>query len=275
MGKMKDGMKENNPLIQAYLKILPLTLGAIVVIFVIVKLLSGIFAPKELTVDVKFKDFEQGAVMKVPMRAAADEAFTEELELIQERKSGFMNVLDFLNTGEEEESAEAEDGSYTFKFEYKEKPETVYLKTAQWWYPYALEEAMTLPAVAGAQSAEFEEFGAVTVSNVEVIKISTGLFNVNVTLSAAGDAVPTDVKLEMGGYVFDEWDGSTEPVYNEETGFSDRTLVFRYNRNAEDGIDDLMKEAELEIHEFTIHREYVDFEISTGNEGFSMILPES
>ena len=63
MGKMKDEMQENNPLLQVYMKILPLTVLAVAVIFLLVKLISGRIAPVQLILNAKYHDFEKGAVL--------------------------------------------------------------------------------------------------------------------------------------------------------------------------------------------------------------------
>lgn len=271
MGKMKDEMQENNPLLQVYMKILPLTVVAAAVIYLLVKVISGLIAPEQLILEANYADFEQGAVMTVPMKAAVDEAFTEELKSAEKQKSGFFNTLDFLNFGSGEEEVAAEDGSYAFRFEYREAPETVYVKSPEWWCPVQTDGTVVLPLENGAETEKIEDYGTIKITNVEIVKISTGVFNVNVEITAAGDAVPSDVKLNMGGYEFDEWDGSTELVYDEETGFADRTLVFRYNREALEDISHLVGEATLDIREYTVHKEYEDVEITSSLEGLKII----
>ena len=58
MGKMKDEMQENNPLLQVYMTILPLTVLAVAVIFLLVKLISGMIAPDQLILNAKYHDYQ-------------------------------------------------------------------------------------------------------------------------------------------------------------------------------------------------------------------------
>lgn len=268
---MKDEMQENNPLLEVYKKVLPATVIAVVVIYFLVKVISGLIAPKELVIQASYGDFEQGAVMQVPMQAATDETFENELKYVQKQQSGFSNAFDFLNIEGEKEVVE-ENGTYTFKYEYRETPETVYVKAPEWWTPVNTEGNMMLPAEIGAESGAVEDYGTFLVSNIEVVKISTGIFNINVIITSAGEAAVSDLKLIMGGYVFEEWDGSTELVYDEETGFADRTVVFRYNREALEDISHLMEDAELMVQEYTVHKTYEDAVITSNLEGLEIVL---
>lgn len=272
MRNMKNEMQENNPLVQVYMKVLPITAATIVVIYFLVKVISGLIAPEQLVVTACYADFEQGAVMKVPMQVATDAVFENELKSAEKQRSGFSNAFDFLNFKEEEEVVSEENGSYTFKYEYREAPETIYVKSPEWWYPVDTEGTVMLSVKTGAESEMIGDYGTFKVTDVEVVKISTGVFNIDVSITAAGDAVPSDIKLVMGGYVFDEWDGSTELVYDAATGFADRTVVFRYNREALDDISHLMEEAELMVQEYTVHRVYTDAEITTDPAGLEIVL---
>ncbi|MBE5971775.1 MAG: hypothetical protein E7246_04525 [Lachnoclostridium sp.] len=272
MGKMKDEMQENNPLLQVYMKILPLTVLAVAVIFVLVKLISGMLAPDQLILNVKYHDFEKGAVLMGPVKVAKDEAFTKEIKQKTEKSSGFTKLLVIIEGGEleeEEPGIVSEDGSYFFVYEKTKVPETIYVKTPDWWQPVDTKGSLTAPLEIGSKIDLLEDLGPLVegtagfeITNIETVKISSGIFNVTVSMTADGNAVPSDVKLVMGDEVFEEWDGSSELVYNEETGFEDRTLVFRYNRSLREDISDLLETAIIQVDEITARREFKDGEFS-------------
>ena len=283
MGNMRNDRKEDNPLLQVYMKIIPAMIAAIVVIFLLVKLISGIIAPDHLILDVTYNDYEQGAVLKTPMRVAKDAAFEKEVKSMSERKSGFMDVLTLLeNTAEKPEELAAldaqeapkeeetvENGTYRFAYENTKLPDTIYVKSPEWWYPVSTQGDMTMPLEVGAKIDLLKDVGPLAdvsgeavfeITNIETVKISTGIFNISVSVTAAGKSVPSNVKLVMGNEVFEEWDGSTELVYDKETGFADRTLVFRYNRSLRE--------------EFTVHRQFHDCEIVSNIEGLEIVQVE-
>lgn len=284
MGKMKDEMQENNPLLQVYLKILPLTVGAIAVIFVLVKLISGLIAPDQLILTAKYHDFEKGAVLMEPIKVAKDEAFTKEIKQKTEKKSGFTDLLVIIEGGELEEEKPgivSEDGSYFFVYENTKIPDTIYVKTPEWWQPVLFDEEQTIPLEVGAKINLVQDSspltcadGAFEITNIETTKISTGIFNIAVTMTAAGDAVPSNVRLIMGEEVFKEWDGSSELVYNEETGFEERTLVFRYNRSLREDISDLLEEAVVAVEEYTVRRVFKEAEITANIGGVEIVEVE-
>lgn len=284
MGKMKGEMQENNPLLQVYLKILPLTVGAIAVIFVLVKLISGLIAPDQLILTAKYHDFEKGAVLMEPIKVAKDEAFTKEIKQKTEKKSGFTDLLVIIEGGELEEEKPgivSEDGSYFFVYENTKIPETIYVKSPEWWQPVLFDEEQTIPLEVGAKINLVQDSspltcadGAFEITNIETTKISTGIFNITVTMTAAGDAVPSNVKLIMGEEVFKEWDGSSELVYNKETGFEERTLVFRYNRSLREDISDLLEEAVVAVEEYTVRRVFKEAEITANIGGVEIVEVE-
>ena len=284
MGKMKDEMQENNPLLQVYLKILPLTVGAIAVIFVLVKLISGLIAPDQLILTAKYHDFEKGAVLMEPIKVAKDEAFTKEIKQKTEKKSGFTDLLVIIEGGELEEEKPgivSEDGSYFFVYENTKIPETIYVKSPEWWQPVLFDEEQTIPLEVGAKINLVQDSspltcadGAFEITNIETTKISTGIFNITVTMTAAGDAVPSNVKLIMGEEVFKEWDGSSELVYNKETGFEERTLVFRYNRSLREDISDLLEGAVVAVEEYTVRRVFKEAEITASIGGVEIVEVE-
>ncbi len=281
MGKMKDGMQENNPLLQVYLKILPLTVAVAAVIFVIVKLISGMIAPDQLILTAKYNDFEKGAVLMGPIRVAKDEAFEKEIKQKTEKSSAFTDLLIIFEGGEleeEEPGIVSEDGSYFFIYENTKVPETIYVKTPEWWMPVSFGEENQIPLQVGAKIDLPEDIGPLAegeekfeITGVETTKISTGIFNVTVTMTAAGDVVPSDVKLIMGEEVFEEWDGSSDLVYNEETGFEDRTLVFRYNRSLREDISDLLEDAIVEVQECTVRKVFKEGEYSVNLDGVKVV----
>lgn len=284
MGKMKDEMQENNPLLQVYLKILPLTVGAIAVIFVLVKLISGLIAPDQLILTAKYHDFEKGAVLREPIKVAKDEAFTKEIKQKTEKKSGFTDLLVIIEGGELEEEKPgivSEDGSYFFVYENTKIPETIYVKSPEWWQPVLFDEEQTIPLEVGAKINLVQDSsplacadGAFEIKNIETTKISTGIFNITVTMTAAGDAVPSNVRLIMGEEVFKEWDGSSELVYNKETGFEERTLVFRYNRSLREDISDLLEGAVVAVEEYTVRRVFKEAEITANIGGVEIVEVE-
>lgn len=284
MGKMKDEMQENNPLLQVYLKILPLTVGAIAVIFVLVKLISGLIAPDQLILTAKYHDFEKGAVLMEPIKVAKDEAFTKEIKQKTEKKSGFTDLLVIIEGGELEEEKPgivSEDGSYFFVYENTKIPETIYVKSPEWWQPVLFDEEQTIPLEVGAKINLVQDSspltcadGAFEITNIETTKISTGIFNIAVTMTAAGDAVPSNVRLIMGEEVFKEWDGSSELVYNKETGFEERTLVFRYNRSLREDISDLLEGAVVAVEEYTVRRVFKEAEITANIGGVEIVEVE-
>ena len=106
------------------------------------------------------------------------------------------------------------------------------------------------------------------------MKISTGIFNINVSMTAAGDVVPSKVKLIMGEEVLQEWDGSSELTYDADNGFADRTLVFRYNRSLIDDISELLETAVVEVEEYTVCREFKDVEFTTNMDGLEIVVVE-
>ncbi len=285
MGKMKDEMQENNPLLQVYMKILPVTVAAVAVIFILVKVISGLIAPDQLVLTAKYHDFEEGAVLQTPIRVAKDAEFEKEVKSLTEKKSGFMDILVFLEgtaagepVEEEDEAAEPENGTYTFTFENTKLPETIYIKNPEWWYPVNTEGNMTAPLKVGEKIDLLKDMGplacgeaAFEITGIETVKISTGIFNINVTMTAAGESVPSDVKLIMGDEVFEEWDGSSELTYDNETGFADRTLVFRYNRSLRDDISDLVDDAVVVVQEYTVRRVFTEGEITSNIEGLEIV----
>ena len=295
MSNMKKNMEENNPLLQVYKKILPATAIAGTAIFLLVKLISGILAPDQLVLTVTYKDYEDGAAAQGPVRVAMDAAFEKEVKSMSERKSGFMDVLVFLEgtADKPDELAELdaelnpveeevpENGTYTFTYEKAKLPETIYVKSPQWWHPVNVENTPAVLLESGAKTetfAELEPFGCgdslFEITSVETVKISSGIFNVNVTMTASGDAVPSKVKLVMEDEVFAEWDGSSELVYEKENGFADRTLVFRYNRSLREDISDLLENATVEVEEVTVCREFTDAEITSNIEGLEIVMVE-
>lgn len=281
MGKMRDEIQENNPLLQIYLKILPMTVTAVAVVFVLVKLISGIIAPDQLILTAKYHDFEKGAVLMGPLKVAKDEAFEKEIKQKTEKSSAFTDLLVIIEGGEleeEEPGIVSEDGSYFFIYEKTKVPETIYVKAPEWWQPISTQGDQTIPLEVGAKIDLLEESGPLfdgkaefEITGIETTKISTGIFNVTVTMTAAGDAVPSNVKLIMGEEVFEEWDGSSELVYNEETGFEDRTLVFRYNRSLREDISDLLDDAIVEVQEYTVRRVFTEGEYSANIEGVEIV----
>ncbi len=297
MGNMRNDRREDNPLLQVYMKIIPAMIAAIVVIFLLVKLISGIIAPDHLILDVTYNDYEQGAVLKTPIRVAKDAAFEKEVKSMSERKSGFMDVLTLLeNTAEKPEELAAldaqeapkeeetvENGTYRFAYENTKLPDTIYVKSPEWWYPVNTQGDMTMPLEVGAKIDLLKDVGPLAdvsgeavfeITNIETVKISTGIFNISVSVTAAGKSVPSNVKLVMGDEVFEEWDGSTELVYDKETGFADRTIVFRYNRSLREDISDLLAEAVVVVEEFTVHRQFRDCEIVSNIEGLEIVQVE-
>lgn len=287
MNNWKDKM-EGNPLAKVYLKIVPVLMAALAAIFVTVKLISGIIAPDQLVLDVVYHDYEEGAVLKSPIRVAKDAAFEKEVKSMTEKKSGFMDILVFLEgtvdkpeelaeldaAAEPEKEDKPEDGTYTFTYENAKLPKTIYIKPPVWWYPVQLEEEVSLPLQAGAKGDGVDGYGSFEIKTVDTVKISTGVFNVTVTMTSAGDAVPSNVKLLMGEDVFAEWDGSSELSYDRETGFAERTLVFRYNRGMRDDISDLMEDAKLLLPEYTVRRAYTDLEITSNINGLEFVVVE-
>ena len=287
MNNWKDKM-EGNPLAKVYLKIVPALVAALATIFVTVKLISGIIAPDQLVLDVVYHDYEEGAVLKTPIRVAKDAAFEKEVKNMTEKKSGFMDILVFLEgtvdkpdelaeldaAAEPVEEEKAEDGTYTFTYENAKLPKTIYIKSPVWWYPIQLDEEVSLPLQAGAKTDDVDGYGSFEIKTVDTVKISTGVFNVTVTMTSAGDAVPSNVKLLMGEDMFSEWDGRSELSYDKETGFAERTLVFRYNRGMRDDISDLMEDAKLLLPEYTVRRAYSDFEITSNIDGLEFVTVE-
>ena len=291
MNSLKKLMEEN-PLARVYLTILPALAAAIVLIFAAVKLISGIFAPDQLVVDITYRDYEEGSVMKTPIRVAKDAAFEEEIKNMADRKSGFMDILVILEKTAEksEELAELdaleepveeekpEDGTYTFAFENTKLPDTIYMKTPEWWsaintegsmeFPLEIGSAVNVPELQGFESSEAAEF---QITNVETTKISTGIFNVTVTLTSEKEVTPSKVRLIMGDEIFEEWDGTTEVSYNADTGFVDRTLVFRYNRSLRDDISDLIAEAVVSVDECTVRKVFTDAVITTNIKGLNIV----
>ncbi|MBR5267294.1 MAG: hypothetical protein IKU20_03775 [Lachnospiraceae bacterium] len=281
MGKMREEMQENNPLLQVYMKILPLTVAAIAVIFVLVKLISGLIAPDQLILNATYHDFEKGAVLMGPIRVAKDAAFEKEIKQKADKSSAFTELLVIIEGGEVEEEKPgivSEDGSYFFVYEKTKLPETIYVKAPEWWHPIATSKEPAAPLEIGAQIDILEELGPTAcgevkfeITNIETTKISTGIFNINVTMTSAGDFAPSNVKLIMGEEVFNEWDGSSELVYNEETGFEERTLVFRYNRDLREDISDLLEDAIVKVEEYTVHKVYTDAEFTTNISGVEIV----
>lgn len=281
MGKMKDEMQENNPLLQVYLKILPLTVAVAAVIFVIVKLISGMIAPDQLILNAKYNDFEKGAVLMGPIRVAKDEKFEKEIKHKTEKSSAFTDLLIIFEGGEPEEEEPgivSEDGSYFFTYENTKVPEMIYVKKPEWWMPVSFRGENQISLQVGAKIDLPEDIESFTkgeekieITGIETTKISTGIFNVTVTMTAAGDAVPSDVKLIMGEEVFEEWDGSSNLVYNEETGFEDRTIVFRYNRGLREDISDLLKDAIVEVQECTVRKVFKEGEYSVNLDGVKVV----
>lgn len=293
MSNMKKNMEENNPLLQVYMKILPATAIAVAAIYFFVQLISGMIAPDQLVLTAKYNDYEEGAVMQTPMRVAKDAAFEEEVKQLKEKGRSFTDLLIFFEaTAEKSEELaaldaqqglvqpveEVEDGTYTFKFENAKFQDKIYVKAPMWWQaaetdgtwtmPLAAGEPMILPAnLAGFVSGD----AAFEITNIETSKITTGIFNITVNMTAAGDVVPSKVKLIMGDEVFSEWDGSSELVYNEGTGFEDRTLVFRYNRSLKEDISDLLDEAIIEVQEYTVRRVFEDAEITSNMTGLEIV----
>lgn len=284
MGKMKDDMQENNPLLQVYMKILPLTVLAVAVIFFLVKLISGMLAPDQLILNAKYHDFEKGAVLMRPIKVAKDEAFEKEIKQKSEKGSAFTDLLIIIEGGEleeEEPGIVSEDGSYFFTYEKTNIPETIYMKAPEWWLPVSVSKERIAPLKVGAKIDLLEEFGATAcgdetfeITDIETTKISTGIFNITVKMTSAGEIAPSDVKLIMGDEVFEEWDGSTELVYNEENGFEDRTLVFRYNRSLREDISDLMEDAIVELKEYTVRKVYTESEITSNISGVEIVEVE-
>lgn len=274
MSNIKDEMRENNPLIKAYLRILPVTVIVAAAIYLLVRLISAFTAPDQLMLNVKYADFEQGAVLKEPMRVAFDEAFENELSYVKEKKSGFMDNFVFWDSGEEEEEEANENGTYTFTYEYREIPDTLYVKAPAWWHTTDTEGNMMMPMMVGAETDPVTGQGSFKITNIETAKITTGVFNVTVTVSSTMDAVPSDLKLVMGGYVFEEWDGSSEVVYDEENGFAARTVVFRYNKDAREDISDLFEDATLMVQKYTVRKVYTDSEIQSNMDGLTFITCE-
>ena len=74
--------------------------------------------------------------------------------------------------------------------------------------------------------------------------------------------------------MFEEWDGSSELVYNEETGFEERTLVFRYNRSLREDISDLVEDAIVEVKEYTVRKVYTESEITSNISGVEIVEVE-
>lgn len=293
-----NGLKklmEENPLARVYLTILPALAAAIILIFGAVKLISALIAPDQLVVDITYHDYAEGAVMKTPIRVAKDAAFEEEIKNMADRKSGFMDILVILEKtvdksdelaaldAQEEpvEEEKPEDGTYTFTFENTKLSDTIYMKAPMWWYAIDSSGSIELPLEIGASAAvpavpetEGMEAGEFQITNVETTKISTGIFNVTVTLTSEKEAAPSKVRLIMEDEVFEEWDGSSELVYNEETGFTDRTLVFRYNRSLRDDISDLLENAVVSVEEFTVRKVFTDAEIKTNINGLKIVPVE-
>lgn len=297
MSNMKKNMEENNPLLQVYMKILPATAIAIAAIYFLVKLISGMIAPDQLILTAKYNDYEEGAVIQTPMRVAKDAAFEEEVKQQKEKGRSFTDLLIFFEaTAEKSEELAAldaqqgltvpveeenEDGTYTFKFESAKLSDKVYVKAPMWWQPVETDGTWTMPFAIGEKmelSADLEGFvnddAAFEITNIETSKVTTGIFNITVNMTAAGDVVPSKVKLIMGDEVFAEWDGSSELVYNEGTGFEDRTLVFRYNRSLREDISDLVAEATVEVQEYTLCRVFEDAEITSNMDGLELVFVE-
>ena len=272
MSKMKDNRRENNPLLAVYMKILPATVLAVVVIFCIVKLITGLTAPEQIVLNVNYRDFEMWAEIQGAMSAATDEAFENELKYVEKKESGFYNIFDFFNSEEGNDTDSAEDGNYTFTFETKEMPSVIYVKSPEWWYPIDTDGSIELSLENGAETEPVTEAGGFKITNIETVKISTGVFNVNVTMSATKDAVPSDIKLIMDDHEFEEWDGSTEVTYDEATGFAERTVVFRFNRGNRDDISDLFDDAKIVVDEYTVRKKYTVGEISSNVDGLEIVV---
>ena len=219
-----------------------------------------------------------------PIKVAKDEAFTKEIKQKTEKKSGFTDLLVIIEGGELEEEKPgivSEDGSYFFVYENTKIPETIYVKSPEWWQPVLFDEEQTIPLEVGAKINLVQDSspltcadGAFEITNIETTKISTGIFNITVTMTAAGDAVPSNVKLIMGEEVFKEWDGSSELVYNKETGFEERTLVFRYNRSLREDISDLLEGAVVAVEEYTVRRVFKEAEITANIGGVEIVEVE-
>lgn len=293
MSNIKNDLQENNPLLLIYMKIVPAIAIAIAAIFLFVKGIFGIFAPDQLVLKATYGDYEEGAVLQAPICVAKDAAFEKEIKSMSERKSGFMDVLVFLEgtVDKPEELAELdaelnpveedvpENGTYTFSYEKTKLPETIYVKNPQWWLPVRADGTMEMPLEVGAKIELSEELKPLTygkaafeITEVNTVKISTGIFNVNVTMTAAGDVVPSKVKLMMEDEVFAEWDGSSELSCDAANGFADRTLVFRYNRSLREDISDLLETATVEVEEYTVRKVYEDAEITSNIEGLEIVL---
>lgn len=267
----KKGSMNDNPLLKVYLKILPALAAAVVVIVVLVKLITGIFAPEQIILEVKYDDYEDGALIQSMVRVAEDEAFTKELDPVVEKKSGFMNTFDFF-TVEEESGLSTENGTYTFTYETEKIPSVLYVKSPEWWYPVDTDGSIVLPAEVGAATEAVTEAGGFTITNIETVKISSGIFNVNVTMSATMDAVPSDIRLIMDGYKFEEWDGSTDVTFDEATGFAERTVVFRFNRGSHEDISELLADAQIVVEEYTVRKKYTAGTISSNVDGMTILV---
>lgn len=270
MDKRRENL-EDNPLLKVYMIALPVTALAIVLIYLLVRMVSKAVGPDELILNVEYHDYETGAVLKTPMRAAADEEFEQELSYVKQKKSGFMDDFVFWESGEDREEDAAENGSCTFTYEYREIPDTIYVKSPEWWYTVDTGGNMRIPAQIGAETDPVTDQGSFRITNIGTTKITTGVFNVEITVSAAGDAVPSNMKLDMGGYVFEEWDGSSEVTYDTENGFASRTAVFRYNKDAREDISDLFDDAGVIIQEYTVRKIYRDSEIRSNVDGLQIV----
>lgn len=263
MGKRKEEMNDN-PLFRVYMVAIPLMVAVIAVIYLLVRLAFSVFGPDEMTVVVTYHDYEKGAILKEPMRVASDKAFTEELNGVKKKKSGFMDDFVFWETEDEDETDADENGTYTFQYEYRDLPDTLYVQDPVWWYPVDTKGAMAIPLKTGEKTDSVSEWGAFEITEVRDDKITSGVFNVTVTITGTMDAVPSEMKLNMGGYIFEEWDGSTEVAYDDADGFASRTVVFRFNKDAREDISDLLADAKLIVQEYTVRKTYTDREIVSG-----------
>lgn len=273
MNKRQENM-EDSPLIKVYMIVLPVTALAMILIYLLVRVVSQIAGPDKLVLNVEYHDYEQGAVLKTPMRAAADGEFEQEFAYVKQKKSGFMDELIFWESEENRKEDAAENGTYTFTYEYREIPDIIYVKSPEWWYTVDTEGSMMIPAQVGEETDPVTDYGSFRITKIETAKITTGIFNVEVTVSAAVDAVPSRMKLVMGGYVFEEWDGGSEIIYDREHGFASRTAVFRYNKDAREDISDLFGDAGLVIQEYTVRKVYRDSEIRSNVDGLQIVAIE-
>ena len=194
-----------------------------------------------LTVSISYLDYDAHTITPLPdMECAADK--------------NFSNMLNQVSG-----SSDPDRGVEEYTYQIDTIPRKIYIKAPDLYLlsqPYSAE----IPCTTG-NTLDYDGHPWFTIRSISTEKVSTGVFNIKVTIDAFQDVIPFITSLKIDGITLDEIGDDPDKIMKfDNYHYTTETFLFRYNRNARDDISNLIPQAVLQIKD--IHYRVSDARIT-------------